>query len=352
MTKKVQKFSAFLTKYLPLLFIIDVTLSLTIGILFPTLLHALKSTVTFALFFVLFPMMMGIAIKEVKRVGRNGRILAVSMGLNFIVAPIIAYLWAKLFFTGLDPLFIAGWILKITVPASSMMVAWTGIAHGKIETALLIQVLSFLIAIIMIPIWMTLLVGAYVPVNFLYFTEQILIIIVVPMIVGLFVKTLIVKKRNKKYFNTEIKPFLPPLSTLGMYYVIFVAIGQQASIIITHLDLIGILIASICVVYPGLFVLSLYISKKAGLQYKDAIAIGFGTTAKNHGITLVLAITTFGGLAVLPPSLVPIFQVILMIIITKLSPKIEKYINTKKNKEKRNSSSREIISEHITEKQK
>lgn len=330
MTKKVQKFSAFLTKYLPILFIIDVTLSLTIGILFPSVVYALKSTVTFALFFVLFPMMMGIAFKEVKRVGRNGRILAISMGLNFIVAPIVAYLWAKLFFTGLDPLFIAGWILKITVPASSMMVAWTGIAHGKIETALLIQVLSFLIAIIMIPIWMTILVGTYVPVDFLYFTEQILIIIVVPMIVGLFVKTIIVKKRNEKYFNTEIKPFLPPLSTLGMYYVIFVAIGQQASIIITHLDLIGILIVSICVVYPGLFALSIYISKKVGLPYKDAIAIGFGTTAKNHGITLVLAITTFGGLAVLPPSLVPIFQVILMIIITKLSPRIEKYFDSNK----------------------
>ena len=67
------------------------------------------------------------------------------------------------------------------------------------------------------------------------------------------------------------------------------------------------------------------ISKKSGISYENAIAIGFATTAKNHGITLALAMTAFGGLSVLPPSTVPMFQVLLMMFIWKISPKIRSY---------------------------
>lgn len=161
MIKKVQKFSKFLKKYLPLFIFIDIVLALTVGIIFPNFASSIKFLVNYAMFVMLFPMMMGISIEELKLVSRDKKILLISIAINFILSPIIAYLWARYFFTGLDPKFIAGWILKLTVPCSSMMVAWTGLSKGKTETALVIQVVSFIIAIIAIPLWMTLLVALY-----------------------------------------------------------------------------------------------------------------------------------------------------------------------------------------------
>ena len=82
---------------------------------------------------------------------------------------------------------------------------------------------------------------------------------------------------------------------------------------------------SVAIVYPLLFIFSIVFSQKMDLSFENAIAIGFGITAKNHGIALTLAISFFGGLAVLPPSIVPMLQVLLMMGIWKLSPKIRKY---------------------------
>ncbi|RMF04579.1 MAG: hypothetical protein D6768_02950, partial [Chloroflexi bacterium] len=65
-------------------------------------------------------------------------------------------------------------------------------------------------------------------------------------------------------------------------------------------------------------------AKIAGLDYKDAIAIGYGVASKNHSITLALSLTAFGGLAVLPPAFAPVVQIPLMLIILKTSPWLQK----------------------------
>ncbi len=326
MIQKIQRFSGFLKKYLPLFIFIDIVLALSTGLLFPSFVSFLRFLIPYGMFMMLFPMMMGIVIEELKLVAKDKRILLISIIINFVVSPLIAYFWAKLFFVGFDPKFIVGWILKLTVPCSAMMVAWTGLSKGKTETALVIQVVSFLVAIFAIPLWMILLVGEYVPVDFLFIAEKILWIIVLPLIAGIGVRELIIHRRyGKEIFKNDIKPFLPPISSIGMYLVIFIAISGEAAAILSNIHLIWILILSIFVVYALLFVLSIIISKKGGISYENAIAIGFATTAKNHGITLALALSAFGGLSVLPPSIVPMLQVLLMLGIWKISPKIKEY---------------------------
>ena len=56
----------------------------------------------------LFPMMMGIVIEELKLVAKDKKIILVSIIINFILSPLLAYFWSKLFFVGFDPKFIAG----------------------------------------------------------------------------------------------------------------------------------------------------------------------------------------------------------------------------------------------------
>jgi ACR3 family arsenite transporter len=145
------------------------------------------------------------------------------------------------------------------------------------------------------------------------------------MIVGISLRELLIKKIGQESFKKEIKPFLPPLSTLGMYVIIFSAISQEAKVIFRNLHLIWFLFLSILTVYPLLFIFSIFLSRKLKIKYENATALGYSITAKNHGITLALAFSTFGGLAILPPSFAPILQIPLIMIIYHLSPKIKKF---------------------------
>jgi len=274
----------------------------------------------------LLPMMMTIVIEDLKLVFQDRKIFFIAVLINFVLSPLVGFFWAKLFFTGLDPKFIAGWILKLTVPCSSMMVAWTGMSRGRTETALVIQVVSFILAIIAIPFWMLLLAGAYVPINPFIFGKSVLLVVVLPMITGITIREILIhRKYGKKFFKEEVKPFLPPISSLGMFLVIFIAVAGEATAIIDNLQLVWILLISTVLVYPFLLAASLFVSKKSHLSYQDSIAIGFGTAAKNHGIALALTVSSIGGLSILPSTVVPIFQISLMILIWKLSPKIEQW---------------------------
>jgi len=61
----------------------------------------------------------------------------------------------------------------------------------------------------------------------------------------------------------------------------------------------------------------------AFIIYENAIALDYSTIAKNHGITLALAFSAFGGLSILPAAFAPILQIPLMMTIYHLSPKIK-----------------------------
>ena len=322
----IQNLSKYLQKYLPLIIFVDLLVAMAVGSRYPDLVHSLKPLIPYGMMLMLVPIMMGIAIRELKQIATDKKVILIAVLINFVLSPLVAYLWAELFFASLDPKFIAGWILKLTVPCSGMMVAWTGLSGGKTETALIVQVLSFLVAIVAIPFWLTVLAGKFVVIDFWFIAQQIFWIIVLPMIVGIGAREgLIIPKYGKEVFNKDIKPFLPPLASIAMFFVIFVAVSGEAVLILNNLNLFWILAASVFVVYPLLFLGSIFVSKQFGLSYEYGIAIGFGTTAKNHGITLALATTTFGGLSVLPPSVVPMFQVLLMLGIWKLSPWVKRY---------------------------
>mgnify|MGYP000600799952 CR=1 FL=1 len=322
----IRQVSKYLQRYLPLIIFADLAAAITIGSWNPDLVHSLKRLIPYGMMLMLIPIMMGIAIRELKQIATDKKVILIAVLINFVLSPVIAYLWAELFFTALDPKFIAGWILKLTVPCSGMMVAWTGLSGGKAETALIVQVLSFLVAIVAIPFWLTLLAGKFVVIDFWFIGKQIFWIIILPMIVGIGAREgLIIPRYGKERFNQEIKPFLPPLASIAMFFVIFVVVSGESAMILKNLDLLWILAISVFIVYPLLFLISIFVAKKSGLSYEYGIAIGFATTAKNHGITLALAATTFGGLSVLPPSVVPMFQVLLMLGIWKFSPWVKKY---------------------------
>jgi predicted Na+-dependent transporter len=104
----------------------------------------------------------GFGDRRIKISGQRQKNLLIAILINFVISPLLAFLWAKLFFKNSDPKFVAGWILKLTMPCSAMMVAWTGLAKGKTETALVIQVFSFILAIMFLPFWMTTLAHSYV----------------------------------------------------------------------------------------------------------------------------------------------------------------------------------------------
>lgn len=324
------KFFAILRKYLPLFVLLDIGFALLIGYNYPQAVKTLKPWVVVPLFFMLYPMMINFKIEHAVKAFRNPKVVLAALIINFVISPPLAALFAYVFFPHGDPYLIAGFILKVTVAGSGMVAAWTGFANGRVETALIIVAAGLLLVIVAVPFWMVVLVGQSVPVDVWAMIKQLAYIVILPLLAGILTRRFILQRYGVPTYK-KIQPVLPAISSLGMYVIIFVAIGMQAANIINHPEIILMLIPAIAGLYSLLFVITIIYAKTAKLHYGDAIAMGYSTTAKNHSITLALSITAFGGLATLPAAFAPIVQIPLMIIILRLSPWLQRSVFPEKH---------------------
>ena len=323
---RVKRFSELLRRYLAPLVLLTIVLGLAYGACCHDTASLFKPIVSVPLFFMLYPMMINIHIENIEREALSKGVILGVIFLNFILSPILAAIFANLFLANLNPYLVVGFVLKLTVPCSGMVIAWTGFAQGRTETALVIVSLSFLLGILLIPVWMYLLVGVLVPIDIWLMAQKIMIIIVLPLVAGLVTRRIIIRRWGMQKFKS-IRPTFPAISSLGMFAIIFMMMALESQVILEHLEFILYIAIGILIIYPSLALIGILYSKLVGLDFEDGIAMTYGVTAKNHGITMAIAVTTFEGIAVLPAAFAPIIQIPLMLIILRLAPKLKTWIN-------------------------
>ncbi|RMF49514.1 MAG: arsenic resistance protein, partial [Anaerolineae bacterium] len=257
-----QKIFTFLRKYLPWLVLADIIIALAVGNVAPETVKALKPWKTVPLFFMLYPMMINFRIENAAKALRNPRVVLAALVINFVISPPLAALFAHWFFQGQDPYLLAGFILKVTVAGSGMVAAWTGFAKGRVETALSIIAAGFLVIILAVPSWMVILAGAYVPVDFWLMVKQLLWVIVLPLAAGMLTRYFILKRYGEATYK-KILPALPAISSLGMYAIVFMAVGMEARVIWQQPQIILRLIPAMLLLYPLIFLLTMVYARLA-----------------------------------------------------------------------------------------
>ena len=312
-------------KFLPIWVAISISLALIIGYFYPEI-SKLKPLIPFFLFVMLYPMMINLKIEDVVKAAKSPKIISIALLMNFLLAPLLGALWAFILLRNTDPYLATGFILKIVVPCSGMVAAWTGYARGKVETALIIVALSLLLAIPLVPFWMWLLARIYVSIDPFMILQKIFLIIILPLIAGSITRKMLIRKIGMEKYR-KISPDFPAVSTLGMLIMIFTIISTQARTIIPNFHYVSLVLLGIATLYPLNFLLVIFISKALRIGFGDCMALGYSVTAKNHAITIGIAVTAFHGtLAVLPAAVAPLLQMPIMLLFLHLSPKIESFL--------------------------
>jgi len=94
-----------------------------------------------------------------------------------------------------------------------------------------------------------------------------------------------------------------------MLAMVFVIISTQAKVITSNFHYVLLIILGILTLYPLNSLLALVFSRVFGLGYGDAIALMYGVTAKNHAITMGIAVTAFSEtLVALPAAVALLFK--------------------------------------------
>jgi ACR3 family arsenite efflux pump ArsB len=285
---------------------------------------AIGTVTTLAVFLIIYPMMVSVRFEALLRAGRNLRGIGIALAFNFVWAPIVGWVLATVFLS--DPQLALGFLLVMVVPCSSMAIGYTGLAKGDLGLATVVVAVSFLLAIIAVPLWMTVFASRYaveVPITDLI--TSILTVLVAPMILGYATRRGLLRWLGNTRF-AAIAPLFPALSLLGMYSIVFLIFFGKASLILGQWQTVAILLIPNAI-FMGLTLLVVtLLDRRLGMGYAEHIAVAFTSTGKNNGTAIAIATTAFSPMVAIPAATMPIFQILLMVLYLRAAPRLRTWL--------------------------
>ncbi|MDQ0268272.1 bile acid:sodium symporter family protein [Cytobacillus purgationiresistens] len=238
-----------------------------------------------------------------------------------IIMPLWAWGVGHITFSG-DTYTITGLILMMAIPTGISSLIWVSIYKGSIPLTLTIILIDTLLSPIIVPLTLTLLVGAQVEMDVWSMIQGLVFMIVIPSLLAM-----LLNQFTKEKVSAGLSARLAPFSKIGMAIVVMINSAVVAPYLkVIDLKLIAIIVTVFFVAFTGYlfaFMIGRYLM---GDDREAIIAITFNGGMRNISAGSVLAISYFPPLVALPVVIGVLFQQILAAIFGVI---IERYFNKK-----------------------
>jgi ACR3 family arsenite efflux pump ArsB len=267
----------------------------------------MKAAVLPVLFLMIYPMMINIDLKEVINLRGHAKPVGLSLVVNFAVAPLVAVGLARTFFAG-NPAYAVGLYFIALIPTSGMTAAWTGLADGDLETALVAMAVNLLAAVAILPAYLSMLVPASVAFDPTALYRQLAQVVVLPMVAGNLTRRVLLRRYGSDGFK-RLKPTFGGLSSVGVMFIVFIAMTMRSRSILADPVASATTVVPLVVFYAVVLAVGTGLGR-ALLDTERGIALVYATSMRNLSIAvaIVVAAGSVPAEAVLPIALAYILQ--------------------------------------------
>jgi ACR3 family arsenite efflux pump ArsB/CBS domain-containing protein len=282
----------------------------------------LKSLILPFTFLMVYPMMVNLPLKKIVE-GGDTKVQVTTQLINFALIPFVAFGIGRWLFPE-SPFVAMGILLAALLPTSGMTISWTGMAKGNMPAAVKMTVFGLLIGSVATPFYVKALMGASVDIPLQKIFIQIAVVILLPLILGNITQRFIIKKYGMPKYQKDIKQKFPPISTLGVLAIVFVAMALKSQSIMSNPQKFVSMIPPLVLLYAINLAVSTFVAKKF-FNRGDGIALVYGTVLRNLSIALAIAMTALGSKgadAALVIALAYIIQIQVAAWYVKLTPKV------------------------------
>jgi ACR3 family arsenite efflux pump ArsB len=268
---------------------------------------ALQAAVLPVLFLMIYPMMINIDLREVVNVREHLGTVGLSLLINFGVAPLVAVALARTLFAG-DPTVAVSLYFIALIPTSGMTAAWTGLAGGDLEGALVAMAVNLLAAVAILPVYLSVLIPTGVGFEPLPLYRQLALIVAIPMAAGMTTRWVLLRRRGKERFQ-ELKPLFGGISSVGVMLIVFIAMAMRSNSILADPVASGATVLPLVAFYAVILGVGVLVGRLL-LATPQTVALVYATSMRN--LSIAVAIVAAPGFppteAVLPIALAYLLQ--------------------------------------------
>ena len=275
----------------PILLIASIGIGLGLAHLLPHLAAALLPIVTIGVFLVIYFIMLGIHLRGVLQAFVRWKIIALAIGINFVFTPILAWLLGYLFLQ-YDPDIWVGLILYLVTPCIGWYLVFTELAKGDVELGISLLAWNLVLQIVLMPVYMKLLAGTIVKVDFVGILRSVLLFLLLPLILSVATRQ-VLRWRSIAFQTVASRIRLPYLKTATLMVVIVAMFASQGRILLSNPAVVIKMIVPGLVFFAVAFGLALLAGRLFNLSYPETALLVFTITARNSEASLAVAVTAF-----------------------------------------------------------
>jgi ACR3 family arsenite transporter len=246
------------------------------------------------LFLMMYPAMLNLQMAELKKLRDNPKPILLSLFSNWIVAPAVAALLARLFLKDNEQLMVAV-ILLGSSPCTAMVLVWGKLAEGNQEQNVVNTSLNTLTIMVLYAPMVALLTGIQgIPVDRGLLVISTLVFIGLPLVLGIVSKRLLVRARGEEWFEHTYRPLVGKIAIIALLTTLVVLFALNGQVLLENFDMLLLVSAPLLLGFVIVVGYNLIVTRAFGLAYREAITTVIIGSSSHFEIAIATAVAMYG----------------------------------------------------------